>query len=441
MATVQQPRRMPLHSRILIALVLGGLLGLILQATLPGGAKNEQLKWVVDTIATPVGNIFLTMIFMIVVPLLFSALCLGIAEIGDVAKVGRIGIRALLMTILLSGIAVILGLIAVNLVKPGVGIPEEKRSAMVASINKEEATKKGAAEKPAEQDPSVLGIVPKNPLLEATRAYTGGLMPFMFFALIFGLAMSAIDPEKALPIRSFMEGLFAICLKIIDFAMLLAPIGVFALVFKTGAVLGFDAFVALAKYAVLVLVVLAIHQFLVFGTVIKLIAKRDPMQFFRQMRTVMVTAFSTSSSNATLPTALKAADEELGLPRDISSFILTVGATANQNGTALFEGITILFLAQFSGIDLTISQQFTVMLLAIVAGIGTAGVPGGSWPMIGGIVTRFGIPVETIGICLGIDRILDMSRTVLNVTGDMTIACCVARMEGRGVEVPATELD
>ncbi len=441
MATIPRPRRTALHTRILIALVLGGLLGLILQATMPGGAKNADLKWIVDVIATPVGNIFLTMIFMIVVPLLFAALCLGIAEIGDVARVGRIGVRALLMTILLSGIAVILGLTIVNLVKPGAGISEEKRSAMVADINKEEAAKKGAAEKPAEQDPSVLGIVPKNPLLEATRAFTGGLMPFMFFALIFDLAMSAIDPEKALPLRGFLEGLFAVCLKIIDFAMILAPIGVFALVFKTGAMLGFEAFVALGKYALVVLVALAFHQFVVYSLVIKYIAKRNPVEFFRQMRTVMLTAFSTSSSNATLPTALKAADEELGLPRDISSFILTVGATANQNGTALFEGITILFLAQFSGIELTVAQQFSVMLLSIVAGIGTAGVPGGSWPMIGGIVTRFGIPVETIGICLGIDRILDMSRTVVNVTGDMTIACCVARMEGRGIEVPETEMD
>jgi len=427
---------MPLHTRILIALVLGAIAGLVCQAVLPGGAKNEQLKWAVDVIATPVGNIFLTMIFMIVVPLLFSALCLGIAEIGDVAKVGRIGVRALLMTVLLSGIAVILGLIAVNLARPGAGIPEEKRAAMLADVNQEEAAKKGAAEKPAEQDPSVLGIVPKNPLLEATRAFTGGLMPFMFFALVFGIAMSAVEAEKAMPVRAFMEGLFAICLKIIDFAMLLAPIGVFALVFKTGAMLGFDAFVALGKYALLVLVTLAFHQFVVYSAVLRLIAKRNPREFFRQMRTVMMTAFATSSSNATLPTALKAADEELGLPRDISSFILTVGATANQNGTALFEGITILFLAQFTGIELTIAQQVTVMLLSIVAGIGTAGVPGGSWPMIGGIVTRFGIPVETIGICLGIDRILDMSRTVLNVTGDMTIACCVAQMEGRGMEIP-----
>ncbi len=440
-ATPAQKRRFPLHTRILIALVLGAIAGIVCQVVLPGGAKNGSLVWFVDTIATPVGNIFLSMIFMIVVPLLFAALCLGVSELGDVAKVGKIGIRALGMTILLSSIAVIVGLIAVNMVRPGDGISEERRSYLLSNVNREEAAKKGASEKVAEQDPPVLGVVPKNPLLEATRALTGGLMPFMFFALVFGIALSSIDPEKAQPLRSFLEGLFAVSLKVIDFAMQLAPIGVLMLVFKTSAMLGVEALVALLKYAVIVLIALAFQQFVVYSAVLKFIAKRNPAQFFRQMKTVMLTAFGTASSNATLPTALKAAENDLGLPRDISSFILTVGATANQNGTALFEGITILFLAQFSGIELTMAQQVTVMFLSIVAGIGTAGVPGGSWPMIGGIITKFGIPVESIGICLGIDRILDMSRTVLNVTGDMTIACCVAQMENRGVVIPQNELE
>lgn len=430
-------RKMPLHTRVLIALVLGGIVGLVCQLTLTDEASKGNLKWVVDNVATPVGNIFLTMIFMIVIPLLFAALVLGISEIGDVAKVGRIGVRALLMTVLLSGIAVVLGIASVNLVRPGDGIDPAKRAELLQSVNAEEAAKKGTAEKAAEVDPPVWGIVPKNPVLEMTRAFSGGIMPFMFFAIIFGLALSSIDPERALPVKNFLEGLFAVSLRVIDIAMVFAPIGVFFLVFKTGAILGLDAFVALAKYAILVLVVLAFHQFVVYSAVIKFIAKRNPAEFFRQMRTVMLTAFATSSSNATLPTALKAAEEDLGLPRDISSFILTVGATANQNGTALFEGITILFLAQFSGIVLTTAEQFQIMLLAIVAGIGTAGVPGGSWAMIGPIIARFRMPIETIGICLGIDRILDMSRTVVNVTGDMAIACCVAQMEGRGMVIPA----
>ncbi len=429
-------KRMPLHTKILLSLVAGGTLGITLQFILPGGPKNEYLVWFSENIANNVGSIFLTMIFMIVVPLLFSALTLGIAEIGDATKVGRIGFRALVMTIVLSGIAVVLGIAAVNAVKPGVGLPDEKRQALLAAIDKGAAEKKGAQEKQAEADPPTLGIVPRNPILEASRALTGGLLPFMFFSLVFGIALSAIDPEKALPLKQFLEGLFAVSLKVIDFAMLLAPIGVFCLVFRTGAILGFDLITTLGKYVLIVLAALAFHQFVIYSLVIKFLAKRNPVEFFRQMKTVMLTAFATSSSNATLPTALKAAEEDLGLPRKISTFVLTVGATGNQNGTALFEGITILFLAQFVGVELTIAMQFQVMLLAIVAGIGTAGVPGGSWPMIAGVIQRFNIPVETIGIVLGIDRILDMSRTVLNVTGDMTIAACVAKWEGESSETP-----
>jgi DAACS family dicarboxylate/amino acid:cation (Na+ or H+) symporter len=218
--------------------------------------------------------------------------------------------------------------------------------------------------------------------------------------------------------------------QVIDMAMSLAPFGVFALVFTAATAVGAGALQALGSYAALVMISLAFHQFVIYSLALKFIAKRDPLTFFRQIRTVMLTAFSTSSSNATLPTALKSAEADVGLPRDISSFVLTVGATANQNGTALFEGITIIFLAQFYGIALSFQDQVTVMLLAIVAGIGTAGVPGGSWPVIAIIMAKVNIPVEGIGICLGIDRLLDMSRTVLNVTGDITIAACVSELTG-----------
>ncbi len=434
--TSEGRKKSPLHALILGALVLGAISGLAAQAFLPGGSKNEALKWFTANIADNVGSIFLAMIFMVVVPLLFSALALGIAEIGDVAKVGRVGIKALVITCLLSGIAVALGLGAVNLIKPGEGIPADKKAELQRQINADEALKKGTAELTSAEDPPVLGFVPKNPLLEAGRALKGGLLPFMFFALVFGLALAAVPAEKAAPMRGILEGLFAVSLQMIEFAMKLAPIGVFCLVFKTGAMLGLDFFLALLKYALLVLGVLAIHLFGVYSIVLKLIAKRNPLEFFRQMKTVMLTAFATSSSNATLPTALKAAEEEVGLPNDISSFVLTVGATANQNGTALFEGITIIFLCQLYGVGLDTGQQLWVMLMAIVAGIGTAGVPGGAWPMIASIVKVLKVPGESIGMVLGIDRILDMSRTVLNVTGDMVIACCVSTWEGRKTAVP-----
>lgn len=422
-------KRAPLHVWILLALILGAAAGLVGQWQL--GAANEGLKSFIDSFAKPVGSIFLNMIFMVVVPLLFAALVLGIAEIGDARKVGRIGVRSILLTILLSGIAVIIGLGLVNVFKPGAGIDPARREQMMATYGKKEDAEKKIEQshKAKSAADTIVEMVPKNPLASAVDALEGGLLPFMVFALIFGLALSSIEPEKALPVKQFLEGLFAITLKIIDYAMKLAPLAVFCFAFTTAATLGLDAFSALLKYALLVLFGLAFHLFVVYSIALRVFAKRNPIEFFRQMRTVMLTAFATSSSNATLPYALRAAEEEVGLPRDISSFVLTVGATANQNGTALFEGVTIIFLAQFFGVPLDLGQQVMVMGLAILAGVGTAGVPGGAWPMIAIILVKIGVPAEAIGICLGIDRILDMSRTVLNVTGDMTIAACVAAME------------
>lgn len=423
--------RLPLHTKVFIGLILGAVVGAALQAF---GVQNEPaVKNLIDNVAKPGGKIFLNMIFMIVVPLLFSALVLGVAEIGDARRVGRVGLYALGMTILLSSIAVVIGILMVNAFKPGAHVTPEERVRILEQYSaKEDAAKKIEDSKKAKTGTDfVTEIVPDNPLQSAVNALTGGLIAFMFFALVFGLAMTMVESEKVQIVKLFFEGIFAISLKVIDMAMSLAPFGVFFLVLTAATAVGAGALKALGTYAAIVLVSLAFHQFVVYSATLKLVAKRDPIQFFRQIRTVMLTAFSTSSSNATLPTALKAAEEEVGLPRDISSFVLTVGATANQNGTALFEGITILFLAQFYGIPLDTGQQLTVMGLAIVAGIGTAGVPGGSWPVIAIIMAKVGVPVEGIGICLGIDRILDMSRTVLNVTGDITIAACVTELSGR----------
>ncbi len=425
---------MALHTKIFLGLLIGAISGAIAQATL--GRSNKELIWFVDTIAKPAGNVFLFMIFMVVVPLLFSALLLGVSELGTAKKIGRIGLRSLLMTVVLSGIAVVLGLTLVNVVKPGSGITVETREKLMELYGDE---KKGedslATAKKAPDDPPLLGFIPKNPFKEINR---DGLIPLMFFALVFGIALAAIEAEKALPVKQFFEGIFEVCIKIIEYAMKLAPVGVFFLIFATAATLGVDALMAVGKYVMLVLLALAIHMFVVYSIVIKLVARRNPIEFFRQMKTVILTAFSTSSSNATLPTALKSAEEDLGLPRDVSAFVLTIGATANQNGTALFEGITILFFAQLFGLDLSLAQQGTVMGLAIVAGIGTAGVPGGAWPMIATIINSFGMPAKAIGLVFGIDRILDMSRTVLNVTGDVTIAACVHAMEERSNKTPVT---
>ncbi|MCC7230357.1 MAG: dicarboxylate/amino acid:cation symporter [Fimbriimonadaceae bacterium] len=416
---------MALHTKILIGLILGAIAGFVARESL--GKDSETLSKMVDW-TKPVGEIFLNMIFMVVVPLLFAALVLGVSELGDIRKVGRIGIRSLLMTVVLSAIAVLIGVGAINLVDPSKSISADQKAELFKNYSKEQRV----TEDPVQaKDAAALGMVPKNPLRDAVAAFSGGILPFMIFALIFGIALASIEAEKALPVQSFLEGLFAVSLKIIEFAMKLAPIGVFCLIFGSAAKLGYELFASLGTYVLVVLVALAIHQFVTYSLVIKYVARRSPAEFFRQMRTVMATAFATSSSNATLPTALRAAEEDLGLPRKISNFVLTVGATANQNGTALFEGITIVFLARMFGVDLTVGQQFMVMGLAIVGGIGTAGVPSGSIPMIAGVLATLGVPSSAVGLVLGIDRIMDMSRTVLNVTGDMTIAACVTAMEER----------
>ncbi len=459
----EKGKSMALHNKILLSLVLGGVAGIGAQAVAAGNpAFKEQLDSILKNVIEPVGNIFLAMIFMIVVPLLLSALILGIAQIGDVARVGRIGLRTLAMTVLLSGIAVAIAFALVNLAKPGSTISPEQRDQLYAAYAKDGEKKLGIraenaetafteaeakeldgkiadaidkAKPPQDGDP-ILGIVPRNPVLEASRALSGGILPFMFFALVLGLGLAKSDPEVVAPVRAFFEGIFEISQKVIEMAMALAPIGVFALVFKTGAALGIDIFRVLGVYAIVVLVGLGLHMIITYPVVLKLIAKRNPREFFGQIRNVMLTAFATSSSNATLPVALKAAEEEVGLPKDVSSFVLTVGATANQNGTALFEGITIIFFCQLFDVPLTAANQLMVLGVSIVAGIGTAGVPGGAWPVIGGIIKTLGVPAGAIGMALGIDRILDMSRTVLNVTGDITIAACVSEWEGRSTAVP-----
>ena len=433
------PKRLPLHVKILIGLLLGGVAGFAAQR-LTGStddAMNPSLRAFIDDVAKPIGDAFLALLFMIVVPLIFSALVMGMQELGQAKKFGRVGGLSLALTIGLSLIACTIALVGVNLIKPGHAIPLEQRQRIIAKYeNREKAASSLEAAKKTPEDPPVLGIIPRNPFKEMNRALEGGLLPLMFFALVFGIALAGVEEDKARPLREFFEGLFEVSQRVIGFAMALAPVAVFFLVFKSMAELGTNLLAALLVFVLTVLGLLAVHLFGVYSLVIAFIARRSPATFFRQMRTTMLTAFATSSSNATLPTALRAADEDLGLRKDVSGFVLTVGATANQNGTALYEGVTILFLAQLFGRDLSLAEQIRVLGLTVVASIGTAGIPSASLPFIATVLVQMGLPAEAIGLILGIDRILDMSRTVLNVTGDMTIAACVDRLAGGPPPLP-----
>ena len=276
---------------------------------------------------------------------------------------------------------------------------------------------------------AVKTVVPQN-VFNSISGTSPNMLHIMFFALIIGIAITLIPSPAGAPFVGLMESLFAITSKIIDIIMKFAPYAVACLIFNNVAQFGLDLLQSLAWFVATVLLGLGLHFFGVYSASVYFLSRINPLEFFKRVRTVIVTAFSTSSSNATLPTALRVGEENLGVPKEINSFVLTVGATANQNGTALYEGVTVLFLAQLAGVDLNLGTQLMVVYLAILGGIGTAGVPSGSIPFIIGILAMIGVDPALIAIILGVDRILDMCRTTLNVVGDMTAATFVAKSEG-----------
>ncbi len=424
---------LPLHTKIFIGLFTGLIAGLLCEFFLPGDAR---ITWLASNIAYPIGQVFLRMIFMIIIPLVFVAIVLGIADLGDIRRIGRIGSKTLLFTIVITGIGVLIGITLVNVIQPGIGISGETRTKLLHALtNNQQVTgivkAAGSAKTPVQ---TILDIIPRNPFADAAGAFDpsysgGGLLAIMFFAVVFGVAMALCSPPEVEPLKKVLQALYAVIMRIIDFAMNLAPFGVAALIFTTASQLGFQVIIVLSKYVFVVMLALILHQFGTYGMLIRYAAKRNPLEFFRQIQEVMLTAFSTSSSNATLPTSIRVTANNLKVNPDIANFVLTVGSTANQNGTALYEGVTVLFLAQFYGIQLSLAQQVTVVLLSVLAGIGTAGVPGGSLPLVVLVLQTVGIPAEGIGIILGVDRLLDMSRTVVNVTGDITLAAWVDASE------------
>lgn len=417
---------MKLHSKILLGLLIGLILGLSCNLFV---TDKDLLKWIVENISYPIGQIFIRMIFMIVIPLIFTAIVLGLADFRDIHKIGVVGLKTLMFTIVITAVSVIIGLVIVNLVQPGTGISPESRTELMNSLTSNQSV--SSMIKTAEESKSfvqiILDLIPRNPFVDIVYAFDpnyrgGGLLALMFFSLIFGIAMAMSPQEKIQGLTSTLQGIYDVLMKIIGYAMKLAPIGVAGLIFSTTSQLGFKIVSILSLYVLAVLAALAIHFLVTYGVIIKYALKKNPVEFFKQISEVMITAFSTSSSNATLPTTIRNSIDNLKIDKDIANFVLTVGSTANQNGTALYEGMTVLFLAQFYGIELSLVQQLLVVFLSILAGVGTAGVPGGSLPLVIMVLITVGIPAEGIGIILGVDRILDMSRTVVNVTGDVVLA-------------------
>jgi DAACS family dicarboxylate/amino acid:cation (Na+ or H+) symporter len=410
---------------MLVAVLLGASLGLLANVTAGG---EPWLAWVVLNGVQPVGQLFLRLLSMLVVPLLFSALVLGLGDLG-LGELGRMGARMLGYTVVVSLIAALIGMTLVNVVGPGRGLSDEVRAlarAGSAAIAAPPAASAGGLAAPAAVSlPALLvALVPDNPV----RAAAGGdLLGVVVFSLLFGLALSVTRTGGAQALRRWVQGLYDVSMTLVQGVLRLAPLGVGALLFTMTARLGADALRPVLSYVLVVVGGLLLQTVGVYSLSVRLLGGVSPIAFFRGSRLAMVTAFSTASSAATLPTALDVAERELKLPPQVSRFVLTAGSAMNQNGTALFEGVTVLFLAQVFAVPLSLPQQALVMLVCVLAGIGAAGVPAGSIPALAMILGIFGIPIEGLGLILGVDRFLDMCRTTVNVTGDLAAAVYVAR--------------
>jgi DAACS family dicarboxylate/amino acid:cation (Na+ or H+) symporter len=416
------------HSRLQWRILIGFVAGLV--AGLLAYTFARDAAWVgtvVTYVTGPIGQIFLRLLFMLVIPLLFSALVVGIAEMGEIKALKRVGLTTLAYTVIVSAIAVGVSLAVVNLIRPGDGVDPAAARALLAQGGEGAA---GILERAGEAKTgvdAVLGLVPSNIV---TAMGENDILAVMVFALIFGIGLLLVQSKRTETLKDAIEGVFEVAMKLIGLVIQLAPLAIFCFMFNLAAQFGWDLLGKLAAYVAVVLIALGLQMFGVFPALLALLAKKNPIAFFRETREASVMAFSTASSNATLPTALRVAEHELKLPRRVSRFVLTIGATANQNGTAMFEGVTVLFLAQFFGVELSLAQQGFVMLVCILAGIGTAGVPAGSLPVIALILGGVGVPPEGIGLILGVDRFLDMCRTTLNVIGDLVAATVISKLTG-----------
>ena len=423
----QAKKGLSLQWQMLAGFLIGLVAGLIVYTTQRDAAWVEA---VTTYVTQPIGQIFLRLLFMLVIPLLFAALVVGISEMKEVRSLKRIGLRTLAYTVIVSSIAVAVSLATVNLLKPGAGVDRAAAAEMLEqSAGRAGEIVKSGAEQPSGID-AFISIVPNN-LVEAMGS-NSAILSVMFFALFFGIGLLLTDTPNSRALQRGFEGLFDVTMRLIMIVIRLAPIAVACFMFNLAALFGWDLLVRLSAYVGVVVLALAIQMFVVFPALLATLGKKNPLQFFRQTQEASLMAFSTASSNATLPTSLKVAETKLKLPAKVSRFVLTVGATANQNGTAMFEGVTVIFLAQFFGIDLSLGQQLMVMLVCILGGIGTAGVPAGSLPVVALILAMVGIDPQAIALVLGVDRFLDMCRTTLNVIGDLVAAQVISAHEPEG---------
>lgn len=399
---------MKLATKILWALVLGAIVGVGLNIAAP-----EYFVEIDSYFFTPLGTIFLNLIKMLIVPLVFFSIVVGVANIGDPKALGRMGGKAMLFFLSTTALAISIGIALALVFQPG-----EKGEFDVQEASYE------AAEAPAVSD-TLLGIIPANPI---NALASGDMLQIIFFAVFIGLGISYLGTKVEL-VQRFMEQGNELMMFLVTLVMKFAPYGTFALIASAVGKQGFDALQAMFWYMIVVLLALFVHFIVVYGSALKILAKRNPIEVIKLYLPAMTVAFSTSSSSATLPVSMEIAQKKLGVPKGISSFVQPLGATINMDGTAIMQGVATIFIAQVYGINLSVSQMLIVVLTAVLASIGTAAVPGAGMIMLAMVLESVGLPVEGIALIIGIDRLLDMTRTMVNCFGDLTCALYVTESE------------
>lgn len=400
-----------LSNRILGAMALGLVVGIALNFTL---VDNETFKSVMlDGVLATIGEIFVRFLSMLVVPLVFVSLITGVSALSDPKKLGRVGGKAVSLYLFTTGLAVTLALVAAVIVQPGLGASPE------ILVEREIAAQPSFFQ-------VLIDMVPRNPVQAMAE---GDMLPIIVFAVLIGLSI-ALAGDSGNRIGQFFNDFNTVVMRLVGFVMLMAPYGVFALIAVLAATTGWSTFMGVLKYVILVIVILIVHATISYSLILKLFSGLSPLTFFSKMRGVMAFAFSTASSAATIPVTLKTVQQQLGVNNRVSSFTVPLGATINMDGTAIMQGIAAGFIAQYYGVDLTLSQYLMVVVMVIIASIGAAGVPGVGLVLLAGVLAQVGLPAEGIALILGVDRLLDMTRTAVNVTGDAMVTVVVANSEG-----------
>ncbi|MBL9078112.1 MAG: dicarboxylate/amino acid:cation symporter [Planctomycetes bacterium] len=437
MEPAPRARGLSLPTRILLGLVVGAAVGVTLNVLYapPLGAEKSP-TWLriedwADTVVRPLGNVFLSLLFMVVVPVVFSSLFLGVSGLGSVQKLGQLGSRTLAWFLGTTAAAAMIGIGLVSLVEPGRRVTPEVAAQIKAQYLGEAQTRIAQSAQAKGWLEMLVDIVPRN--VVGAAADNTKVLGLIFFALVLGAASMRLAPDRTRVLRELLEGVYELCVKVLNWVMELAPYGVACLIFHATAKLGFDVMKLVGWYFLTAMGGLVLYQLVVVTLLAKVFAGLSPRRFYAGSRALLVTAFSTSSSNATMPTTIRTAVDEFGAPKEIAGFVMPLGATMNMNGTALFEGVSVLFLAQVYGVELGLGAQALVVGMAVLTAIGAAGVPGGSIPLLAVVLTQVGVPPEMLALILGVDRLVDMTRTIPNVTSDLVCSLWLSRREGHAL--------